>query len=203
MKSFLTRAAAACALGAALAGPAQADVVYKYTGPVADTATTIANGIFESADYTGQGPLVSFTFTRTGNSIGSLTSADLSGLEFIFSFAGRETHFTYWQDPADEEQPFIEFEPGTSARPSGWLMHGLVDIAGIGALYFESTSSFDFTTQATGPDQYLALSAGSPGMTDGHGVWAVTQVPEPGTLSIFVLAAALLFAGRKAFNRRA
>jgi hypothetical protein len=196
-KKFMTRMVAGLALGAALAGPAHADVLYSYTAPVADTATTIIDGMFELRAHAGTGPLFSLSFRRAGNAVASLTAAELNGLDFLLTYEGIATHFTYLMNPDDSEQPFLEFEAGNSARPSAWDWHALVEVAGIGPLFFETTSSFDYTTRATGPGELLAISAGTPGETAGHGVWRVAQVPEPGMPSLLVLGAALLWASRR------
>ena len=66
--NFLTRAIGGLLFSAALAGSANADVVYKYTAPTADAITTITPaGVFTTTPYVGSGPLFSFSFTRASN----------------------------------------------------------------------------------------------------------------------------------------
>jgi hypothetical protein len=202
--NILTRAAVGALVFGALAGSANADVVYKYTAPAADAITSITPaGGFTTSPYAGSGPLFSFSFTRAGNEIKSLTGAELDGMSVLFTYGGVQTKYTYVYNVNDFEQPFLEFAEGNLERPVAWDLHSFVNVAGIGPLFFESTTSFDFVRRQLADGSYLALSAGVPESMNSQGVWSVTQVPEPSSLSMLALAGGLMFVRRKTFKRKA
>ena len=203
--NFLTRAIGGLVFSAALAGSANADVVYKYTAPNADSFTTItADGVIVSTiPFAGSGPLFSYSFTRSGNVVESLSNLDLDGTNILFSYGGVDTNVTYVYNPNDFEQPFIEFSGGNFLRPSAWDLHSFINVAGVGPMFFESTSSYDFTRRRLADGSYIAFSAGVPESMNSQGVWSITQVPEPGSLAMLALAGGLLFASRKTLNRKA
>lgn len=188
---------------AAMAGSANADILYTYTAPTADAITTITPDlVFNTSPYAGNGPLFSFSFKVAGNVVRSLSGAELDGTNILFNFGGAATNFAFAYNPNDDEQPFIEFAPGNLLRPSGWDLHSVVNIAGIGPRFFESTSSFDFVRRRLDDGSYVVLSAGVPESENSQGIWSVQQVPEPGSLSLLALAGTLMFASRKSLRRK-
>ena len=202
--NFLTCAIGALVFSAALAGSANADVVYKYTAPPADNITTITpSGVFTTTPYAGNGPLFSYSFRRAENVVRSLTGPELDGMNVLFTYGGVTTSFTYVYNVNDDEQPFLEFAAGNLSRPVAWDLHSFINVAGAGPLFFESTTSFDFTRRQLADGSYLAFSAGTPESMNSQGVWSITEVPEPSSLSMLALAGGLLVARRKTFKRKA